>query len=361
MSKDKQEQPVKFGYLYKMAWGFEILAAATGLTIALTQIDPGNNFLAVLPITLVFGLVALAELTKIPLITVALNANKKLWSAFFIFATMLLMIITFETTVTGLSNGAAYRLEPVTILDEQLQKKNLQKENRLERISVLEDSLVGGKISKSLAEQIEKEEARMATFNCETITQSRTWYTAFLLKKNNVHVNEVCAKEQEKVKARLDQATVSLSQIRANASTVQNDIDELTASVAVVDTEIEELRDQKADVARTNSIYAMAFSMKPMFDAIFSALGSEVDDRKLYSPADLDQYEVNKIVSLFFGTLALIVSCTGPFLAAAYVVLNHENGTLVRKVIYNAKGEVISDHQDRTLATFSGNDNNGHF
>ena len=361
MSETKKEQPVKFGYLYKMAWAFEILAAATGLTIALTQIDPGNNFLAVLPITLVFGLVALAELTKIPLITVALNANKMLWRCFFVFATMLLMIITFETTVTGLSNGAALRLEPVTVIDEQLQRERLAKSNSQERINVLEESLVGGKISTALQESIEKEESKMAAFNCETITQSRTWYTAFLLKKDNIHVNQACDAERKKVKARLDQAVSSLQQIRAGAYEVQDNINALEADIEERNERIEDLRLEKADVARKNNIYAMAFSMKPMFDLIFKAFGAEVSDKKLVSPADLSQYEVNRIISLFFGTLAFVVSCTGPFLAAAFTVLNHENGTLTRKVVYNARGEVISDHNDRTLSTFLGTDNTGTF
>ena len=259
-----EKNQIKFGYLYKMAWTFEILAALTGLTIALVTALQGEDFtVAILPITLTFALVAVAELTKIPLVTVALNANKLVWKLFFTFATMLLMIITFETMVNGLTNGAAYQTQSIIKLDEKLienrQNISIQEDN----LRALEDSVVGGKIETNLKQEREKTEARLATFQCETITQSRVWYTAFLTKKDNIHVNEACAAEQTKQQKRLDQTQSQLDGIKSGAWKVQEAINEASADIDNSKQALKELSVAKADLARTNNIYTMAFSILP--------------------------------------------------------------------------------------------------
>ena len=164
MNDPMETKPVRFGYLYKMAWGFEILAACTGLTVALTQLDIGDNFIQVLPIVLAFGLVAVAELTKIPLTSVAFNANSYAWRAFFTVAVVLLSVITFETMVNGLTNGAAYRTAEITKLDEQLLEQRADIKLNKENLAVLEASVVGGGIESNLRKELNKTEAKIAAF-----------------------------------------------------------------------------------------------------------------------------------------------------------------------------------------------------
>ena len=351
------KQQVKFGYLYKMAWGFEILASMTGLTVALTQLDIGNDFIQVLPIVLAFALVAVAELTKIPLVTVALNANKMVWKLFFTLATVLLMVITFETMVNGLTNGAAYRTQEITKLDENLLEQRATLRDNKAALIVLEESVVGGKIETNLKKELEKTEEKLAAFQCETVTQSRTWYTAFLLKKDNIHVNSACATQRDIQQARADKTQDQLDAIQGNSFKIQEEINAANATIRQAQEDIKLTSKAKADLARTNNIYTMAFTILPIVDLIY---GIEREE-ELVSPAQMSQADVNRTIQIFFGTLALIVACTGPFLAAAFTVLNHENGTLVRKVIYDSRGNVITDNQTRTLATFSGDDNNGTF
>ena len=354
----EKNSTVKFAYLYKMAWTFEILAACTGLTIALVTALQGEDFsVAVLPITLTFALVAVAELTKIPLVTVALNANKLVWKMFFTFATILLMIITFETMVNGLTNGAAYQTQNIIKLDEKLIENRANISIQEDNLQALNDSVVGGKIETNLKLEREKTEARLATFQCETVTTSRTWYTGFLGKKDNIHVNEVCAAEQKKQQARLDQTQSQLDGIKSSAWQVQEAINEASTDIDASKQALKEISVAKADLARTNNIYTMAFSILPLVDILYSIEREE----ELISPSQLSQADVNRVIQIFFGMLAFVVACTGPFLAAAFTVLNHENGTLTRKVIYDSHGNVVSDNQTRTLATFSGNDNNGQF
>ena len=354
----EKKHEIKFGYLYKMAWTFEILAALTGLTIALTTALNGEEFsAAILPITLTFALVAVAELTKIPLVTVALNANKLVWKLFFTLATVLLMIITFETMVNGLTNGAAYQTKEIIKIDEQLIEQRANLDNRRANLIVLEESVVGGKIEQNLKQEREKTEARLATFSCTTVTQSRVWYTAFLTKKDNLHVNESCAAEEAKQQKRLDQTQSQLDGIKSGAWKVQEEINKANASIDASNDMVKDLSSAKADLARTNNIYTMAFTILPAVDAIYGIKR----DEELVSPSQLSQADVSRTIQLFFGMLAFVVACTGPFLAAAFTVLNHENGTLTRKVIYDSHGNVISDNQTRTLATFNGTDNKGTF
>ena len=358
MQDPMEVKPVRFGYLYKMAWGFEILAAITGLTVALTQLEfSGDNFITSLPIVMAFSLVAVAELTKIPLTSVAFNANSKIWRGFFTMAVMLLAIITFETMLNGLTNGAAHRVAPITAIDEQIIEQRAELTNKTANLQVLNDSVVGGKIETNLKAELEKTEGKIAAYQCETVTSSRTWYTGFLGKKENVHVNEVCASERKKQENRAANTQRQLDLIKGNAFQVQEEINKANADIDAAKNAIKSLSRDKADLSRTNNIYTMAFTLLPAVDTLY---GIEREE-DLISPSQMTQADVNRTIQIFFGVLAIIVAFTGPFLAAAFTVLNHENGTLKRTVTYNAKGEVISDHQDRTLGHFSAGDNNGNF
>ena len=109
--------------LLKFAWLVEIFAVATGLFIALmvgidtlTQIvgirgpdatpnssDYINTTISVLP----FILVAIVELTKIPVTQAVYNTKKISWRLLFLSLLAFLAVITFETSINGLERNFA--------------------------------------------------------------------------------------------------------------------------------------------------------------------------------------------------------------------------------------------------------------
>lgn len=127
--------------LILFAWGIEAVAAVIGLTIAafiiLTTRDQvvglGESagpqlymsmFLGGLP----FIVVAIVELTKIPLAHAAYLANSMLWRLVLAFGLMLLMIITFETMANGFERNFSLRNSVITNYRKELQHTNEQAE-----------------------------------------------------------------------------------------------------------------------------------------------------------------------------------------------------------------------------------------
>ena len=168
-----------------------------------------------------------------------------------------------------------------------------------------------------------------------------------------MHTDASCASARKAQESRAAATQSQLDSIQQNSYYVQEDINKSNAAIKEANIVLKETNRAKADLSRTNSIYTMAFTILPAVDALY---GIEREE-ELISASQMSQADVNRTVQIFFGTLAFIVAFTGPFLAAAFTVLNHENGSLVRKVTYNAKGEVISDVQNRTLGHFSAGDN----
>lgn len=128
--------------LIYFAWGVEIVAASIGLAMAafiiLTTrqkiLDTGteitasgymNVFLGGLP----FIVVAMVELTKIPLATACYIATNRAWKTAFAVALIVLSVITFETILNGFERNFTLRTyllgtkkQEITNLDERIEK-----------------------------------------------------------------------------------------------------------------------------------------------------------------------------------------------------------------------------------------------
>src|SRR5262245_8164591 len=98
--------------LTRFAWGVEILAAVIGLIIAALIVldaaqkieatsERGPNYLDIFLGGLPFVVVAMVELTKIPLATACYTAASRLAKTVFAAALVVLSIITFETILNG--------------------------------------------------------------------------------------------------------------------------------------------------------------------------------------------------------------------------------------------------------------------
>ena len=129
--------------LIYFAWGIEILVALVGLSMAMLfffskgqsgisadeteLIAIGKNLDSDI-VGLAFIVVAVMELTKIPLATACYYAGKWVWRTIFIFALIAVNYSTFETIIQGFELGYHNRL---AVVDVELEKKQ-KLENEIE-------------------------------------------------------------------------------------------------------------------------------------------------------------------------------------------------------------------------------------
>ena len=97
--------------LFIAAWAVEIMAASLGLLIAgfvaydaysQNPDESGNGLLNAITGALPFALIAVIELTKIPLASGLYRVRNWAWKIFILIALLALMLVTFETMFTGL-------------------------------------------------------------------------------------------------------------------------------------------------------------------------------------------------------------------------------------------------------------------
>ena len=117
--------------LIYFAWGIEILVALVGLTMAMLfffskgqsgssadTLEIGKNLDNYI-VGLAFIVVAIMELTKIPLATACYYAAKWTWRTIFIIALIAVNYSTFETIIQGFELGYHNRLALVDIEQEK--------------------------------------------------------------------------------------------------------------------------------------------------------------------------------------------------------------------------------------------------
>ena len=162
-------------FLIKLAWAVEIIVALIGLLIgvivvlraqgyettgAVSAIDPTLDDLL---FGLIFVIVAIVEITKIPLATAVYFAAKLSWRVIFLIALFLVNVSTFETIVTGFERIS--RARTATISDLLVKKSGIEKIIYNKRSNIDEniiqkdiDSLVNQK--NKILEQINEIESR---------------------------------------------------------------------------------------------------------------------------------------------------------------------------------------------------------
>jgi hypothetical protein len=181
--------------LITFAWGVEFIAAGIGLLIAAliiiaarTQISDSigntgvttaggimNAFLGGLP----FIMVAVVELTKIPLATACYHAATLFWRIVFVVGLLFLMLITFETILNGFERNFTQR----TYVINQLRKNLIQAEEGIASIDGEVETL-SSVTAESLRTDFDEEMSQIArnaknelSANDQQITEIRKLYS----------------------------------------------------------------------------------------------------------------------------------------------------------------------------------------
>ena len=147
-----QSQTVGKGiFLYRLAWAIEITIACIGILIGLLIMfqSKGSTSLSEVTLTnvqiddtlfaLIFFIVAIVELTKIPLAYAVYYAQRTFWRVLFIFALVAVNVSTFETIITGFERVNQQRT--ATIKGYLIEKNSLEKNLIEKRVTVDSDNL----------------------------------------------------------------------------------------------------------------------------------------------------------------------------------------------------------------------------
>ena len=155
----------KYTWLYKFAWSFEVVAAITGLAMAIVFNAPAylyylrdgtleaTELANLIGGALPFLLIAFAELCKIPLVTATIQAQGFFKTFLFGLTTFAATFITFETVYNGLETTQAQRSEVLFSYNAEIQVSNNKVDNLTKRIDIAkgysQDVLDGELISKN--------------------------------------------------------------------------------------------------------------------------------------------------------------------------------------------------------------------
>jgi hypothetical protein len=173
--------------LTRAAWSIEVIAALVGLFIALATgyatreellarsssgMDAGA-WLAVIIGSLPFVMVAIVELTKIPLATAAFFAQSIFWRAAFSIALILLVGITFETMMNGLQRTFEDRIflvnEGRRQLDE-LEQRTTTLVTRRSGLEQLEESQVRDNYQREIDQLSQEQQSVLNSLASEKST-----------------------------------------------------------------------------------------------------------------------------------------------------------------------------------------------
>jgi hypothetical protein len=143
-------------FLYRFAWGIEILAVLIGLLIALMQ-GPAKFFdenkelnfaewvdtaIAVTP----FIMLALVEITKIPFVDAFYRTSHRVWKRVFLISLLLISFITFESALNGFQRVFSRINSELSVIDKQIVE--------------LDESIVGRKNQIKDAQELTMEKIR---------------------------------------------------------------------------------------------------------------------------------------------------------------------------------------------------------
>ena len=142
-------------FLIRMAWAVEILVAFIGLCIGIIVIRGAQGVteasdlvskgisLNDLTIGMIFIIVAVVELTKIPLATAVYYSVRVFWRVVFLIALLLVNVSTFETIVTGFEriNRELVRKVDKKIVEYNFIKKEIQEIRANTDINSLNDEI----------------------------------------------------------------------------------------------------------------------------------------------------------------------------------------------------------------------------
>jgi len=148
---DRFDKSILSKQLYYFAWAVEIVAVMIGLALsvltAITYFDSAGvaefaDYMNATVGTLPFIIVAIVELTKIPLSGAAFYANNWFWKGVFTFSLLFVALITFETMFNGLerffvaqTSGVVEHKKKLVNLNEKISDIS-EKRDRLKEVTI---------------------------------------------------------------------------------------------------------------------------------------------------------------------------------------------------------------------------------
>jgi len=233
------------------AWIVEVVAVILGLTIAIITavvsfeqmgMDRTSDWLNAIVGTLPFVMIALVEITKIPLTGAAFYSKSKKWKALFVTSLLFVALITFETMFTSLERFFNAQTDAVIELKNEQKRleselernqERLQELGQVTRTTIEEDFEKVKKNADALLEQsrienksVEDEISRsVATKSLENKEDNRSRLIAEIAKAKSSRDEELEAARQRHEK----EIAGAESSLRTGLNRCQNDLDEARA------------------------------------------------------------------------------------------------------------------------------------
>ena len=239
-------------FLIRMAWGIEILVAFIGLCIGIIIIRSGqgvtdasdlvsrNISLNDLTIGMIFIIVAVVELTKIPLATAVYYSVRLFWKIVFLVALILVNVSTFETIITGFERINRERTRVVDKLIVEYHSIKTQIQNVNENIEVND---ANEEISK-LVERRSQINQQIGEISLNSQKQIQTVKESGADQDSINNLKEEISALDVKIEGLLD-ANTSLSGqkdsklLGSNKKSIQNSIDQNNERISKYETERE--------------------------------------------------------------------------------------------------------------------------
>ena len=238
-------QQNQYKWLYKFAWGFEAVAAITGIAMAAVFNAPAYirysaDGLNATEITFLIGgslpflMIAFAELCKIPLVTATIMAKTYGVKLLFGCVTFFASFITFETVYNGLEQTQAQRSMHIFELNAELD--NLQNrintiDNRILIASEKDEELINSEIDRLRDKAYKSFDMRNAVLNDEINKIEKKYLSKYknIIKPLEAQIEKIEVSQEKKSNTKLNAI-----------SSIKSDLDSTRSALAGYEKNLQE-------------------------------------------------------------------------------------------------------------------------
>ncbi|MDA7855875.1 hypothetical protein N9A51_01450 [Pseudomonadales bacterium] len=322
------------------AWIVEVCAVCVGLLIALmigarsfdeikvlkdisgdavSFVDYTNTLLGALP----FIMVAIVELTKIPMASAYYHAKRTAWKVLFAIALIFLAMITFETAFNGFEQNFArlsYSVEKffqkIVTVEENIA---LLEKSKTEREKLTINSIEDNYVKRSA--QIQSDYNKQVTLNSDREAQLNSQVNTEIvidLKKERISL-------QDEVKFLRENRQAKIEDARSRADKkIAGSVEDSTQKRSIKEREIEDLdndiaaaeQEATAEISRASFLTRTSvrqrndkklFELKKMRESLYQQLAALTSNREIRGKIDANLAdELSKIETEFDADLAVI-------------------------------------------------------
>ena len=299
------------------AWLVEILAAILGLFFAWSQAymayinepNPGiNTFLQAIQGALPFILIALIELTKIPLALGLYKVRSWSWKIFILVGLIGLTIITFESIVVGLETNLNNTTGTVSRTNNKLQKVNTETVALKKQESEIKNTTIA-KRTKDLNQSLQQ---ALDTRDAELMSIQKLW---------DKDIDIITAEIDQLIQNKDRLEIASGNAIKANKSGIEKEIERLQSELKRVyaerDKELDNYRKKidKQNLGSTESVEKEVSKLKEFISNLKNKIKGFNEEKSVIQTAlssrisELKSEERNKLRDLKEARVAEIKEC----------------------------------------------------